>query len=106
MSSLSKGGSAGSLDRNDPNGILNECRDIDRVLDQVKGNVDQLRMMQERSLIEADATSTRREMDNLSASTMTMFRDLTDRVRMVKSVPEGRQPRNAAQVGRVERRLK
>ncbi|KAK1826231.1 snare protein nsyn1 [Podospora conica] len=105
MSQLSKS-SGGSLDRNDPNAVLNECRDIDRAIDGVKGNLDTLRMLQDRSLIEADATSTRRELDNLSASTMSMFRDLTDRVRMVKSVPEGRQPRNAAQVGRVERRLK
>lgn len=104
MSQLSK--SSSSLDRNDPNAILNECRDIDRAIDGVQGNLDSLRMLQDRSLIEADATSTRRELDNLSTSTMAMFRDLTERVRMVKSVPEGRQPRNAAQVGRVERRLK
>jgi syntaxin 1B/2/3 len=104
MSQLSK--SSSSLDRNDPNAILNECRDIDRAIDGVQGNLDTLRMLQDRSLIEADATSTRRELDNLSSSTMSMFRDLTERVRMVKSVREGRQPRNAAQVGRVERRLK
>jgi len=104
MSRLTK--SSSSLDRNDPNAILNECRDIDRAIDGVQGNLDTLRMLQDRSLIEADATSTRRELDNLSSSTMSMFRDLTERVRMVKSVPEGRQPRNAAQVGRVERRLK
>ncbi|KAK5659289.1 hypothetical protein OQA88_1382 [Cercophora sp. LCS_1] len=103
MSSLQK---PSSLDRSDPNAILNECRDIDRGIDQIKNNLDTLRMLQDRSLIEADATSTRRELDNLSSRTMSSFRELTDRVRMVKSVPEGRQPRNSAQVGRVERRLK
>lgn len=103
MSSLQK---PSSLDRSDPNSILNECRDIDRGIDQIKNNLDSLRMLQDRSLIEADATSTRRELDNLSSRTMASFRELTDRVRMVKSVPEGRQPRNSAQVGRVERRLK
>jgi len=103
MSSLQK---PGSLDRSDPNAILNECRDIDRGIDQVQDNVESLRRLQDRSLIEADATSTRREMDNISSMTMASFRELTDRVRMVKSVPEGRQPRNLAQVGRVERRLK
>lgn len=103
MSSLQK---PSSLDRNDPNAILNECRDIDRGIDQIKNNLDTLRMLQDRSLIEADATATRRELDNLSSRTMSSFRELTDRVRMVKSVPEGRQPRNSAQVGRVERRLK
>jgi len=104
MAQLSKPSNA--LDRNDPNAILNECRDIDLAINQVRGNIDSLKMLQDRALIEADATSTRRELDNLSSSTMSMFRDLTDRVRMVKSVPEGRQPRNAAQVGRVERQLK
>ncbi|KAK0724730.1 t-SNARE [Lasiosphaeris hirsuta] len=90
----------------DPNAILNECREIDGGIDQIKDNIQTLRMLQDRSLIEADSASTRRELDSLSSSTMSMFRELTDRVRMVKSVPEGRQPRNTAQVGRVERRLK
>jgi len=103
MSSLQK---SGSLDRSDPNGILNECREIDRGIDQIRDSLEALRKLHDRSLIEADATSTRREMDTLSSRTMTTFRELTDRVRMVKSVPEGRQPRNTAQVGRVERRLK
>lgn len=95
-----------SFGQGNPNAILEECRAIDRDVDQVKNNIETLRMLQDRSLIEADSTSTRRELDNLSSRTMTAFRELTDRVRMVKSVPEGRQPRNAAQVGRVERRLK
>lgn len=103
MSSLQK---PRGLDPSDPNAILNECRDIDRGIDQVQDNVESLRRLQDRSLIEADATATRREMDNLSSRTMASFRELTERVRMVKSAPEGRQPRNAAQVGRVERRLK
>ncbi|KAK0648850.1 t-SNARE, partial [Cercophora newfieldiana] len=102
MSSLQKP----AFDRSDPNAVLNECRDIDKGIDQVQDNVEALRRLQDRSLIEADATATRREMDNLSSRTMASFRELTDRVRMVKSVPEGRQPRNSAQVGRVERRLK
>jgi len=102
MSSLQKP----AFDQSDPNAILNECRDIDKGIDQVQDNVEALRRLQERSLIEADATATRREMDNISSRTMASFRELTDRVRMVKSVPEGRQPRNSAQVGRVERRLK
>jgi syntaxin 1B/2/3 len=104
MSSLQK--KPAGFDRSDPNAILNECRDIDKGIDLVQDNVEALRRLQDRSLIEADATATRREMDNLSSKTMASFRELTDRVRMVKSVPEGRQPRNSAQVGRVERRLK
>ncbi len=85
---------------------MNECRAIDSAIDGIEQSIERQRMLQERSLIEADATSTRRELDSVSSETMAMFRQVTDRVRMVKSVPEGRQARNAAQVGKVERRLK
>ncbi|KAM7220806.1 putative snare protein [Rhypophila decipiens] len=106
MTSLTQ--NASSFAQGDPNAILNECRDIDRGIDQIDANLNQLRMLQERSLIEADASgsSTSRQLENLSAQTMDMYRDLTDRVRKVKSNPEGRQPRNTAQVGRIDRRLK
>uniref|UniRef100_L2FRG1 Snare domain containing protein n=1 Tax=Colletotrichum fructicola (strain Nara gc5) TaxID=1213859 RepID=L2FRG1_COLFN len=45
-------------------------------------------------------------LDALSSETMTQYRSLTDRVRQVKSTPEGQTPKNSPQVGRVDRRLK
>lgn len=107
MASLAQ--NASSFAQGDPNAILNECRDIDRGIDQIDANLNQLRMLQERSLTEADTSSgssTSRQLENLSAQTMDMYRELTDRVRKVKSNPESRQPRNTAQVGRIDRRLK
>ncbi|KAM7191118.1 t-SNARE [Naviculisporaceae sp. PSN 640] len=107
MASLAQ--NASSFAQGDPNAILNECRDIDRGIDQIDASLNQLRMLQERSLTEADTSSgssTSRQLENLSAQTMDMYRDLTDRVRKVKSNPESRQPRNTAQVGRIDRRLK
>lgn len=100
---------ASSFGRGDPNAILNECRDIDRGVDEIERNLNQLKMLQDRSLNDADTSSgssTSRQLDNLSSETMTMYRGLTQRVREVKSSPDSRQPKNAPQVGRVDRRLK
>ncbi|KAH8906437.1 t-SNARE [Coniochaeta sp. PMI_546] len=100
---------AGGFSRSDPNAILNECREIDQGIDEIERNLNQLRMLQDRSLNDADTSSgsaTSRQLDSLSSETMGMYRALTDRVRMVKSNPESRQPKNTAQVGRVDRRLK
>ncbi|KAF4854917.1 Protein transport protein SSO2 [Colletotrichum fructicola] len=93
----------------DPNAILNECRSIDQGIDQIEQNLNQLRMLQERTLTDADTSAnsaTARQLDALSSETMTQYRSLTDRVRQVKSTPEGQTPKNSPQVGRVDRRLK
>ncbi|ERS99597.1 hypothetical protein HMPREF1624_04802 [Sporothrix schenckii ATCC 58251] len=92
----------------DPNAILNECRSIDRGIDQIDQNLNQLRMLQDRSLNEADSSgsSTSKQLDALASDTMALYRQLTERVRQVKSQREAQQPKNAPQVGRVDRRLK
>lgn len=100
---------AGSFGQGDPNAILNECREIDRGIDEIERNLNQLKMLQDRSLNDADTSAgsaTSRQLDNLSSETMSYYRVLTQRVREVKSSPESRQPKNAPQVGRVDRRLK
>jgi len=107
MSSLTQ--NAGSFSSSgDPNAILNECRSIDQGIDQIEQNLNQLRMLQDRSLNEADTagSSTSRQLDGLSTETMGMYRELTERVRQVKSRRDAQQSRNAGQVGRVDRRLK
>ncbi|GKT41626.1 syntaxin-like protein psy1 [Colletotrichum spaethianum] len=107
MESLAQ--NASGFGQSDPNAILNECRSIDQGIDQIEANLNQLRMLQERTLTDADtsaSSSTARQLDALSSETMTMYRSLTDRVRTVKSSPDGQSPRNSPQVGRVDRRLK
>lgn len=107
MSSLAQ--NAASFGQGDPNAILNECRDIDRGVDAIERNLEQLRMLQQRALDDADSSAssgTNRQLDALSAETMNMYRGFTDRVRKVKSSPDSRLPKNAPQVGRVDRRLK
>ncbi|RCI12906.1 hypothetical protein L249_1340 [Ophiocordyceps polyrhachis-furcata BCC 54312] len=107
MASLAQ--NAGSFGGGDPNQILNECRDIDRGIDQVEKNLGSLRMLQKRTLDDADSSSSsaaNRQLDALSSETMSLYRSLTDRIRTVKSNPESRTPKNNPQVGRVDRRLK
>lgn len=106
MAPLSQNGA--SFAASDPNAILNECRDIGQGIDGIETNLNQLRMLQDRSLNETDSSSsgTSRELDNLSAETMSMYRELTERVRKMKSTPDAQTPKNAPQVGRIDRRLK
>ncbi|PNY28062.1 Syntaxin-like protein psy1 [Tolypocladium capitatum] len=100
---------ASSMGGGDPNSILNECRDIDRGIDDIERSLEQLRMLQKRTLEDADSSSSsaaNRQLDSLSSDTMALYRSLTERVRTVKSSPESRTPKNNPQVNRVDRRLK
>lgn len=93
----------------DPNAILNECRDIDNGINTVEQNLEQLRMIQQRTLDDADSSASsqaNRQLDALSSETMALYRTLTERVRKIKSSPDASSPKNSAQVGRVDRRLK
>lgn len=107
MAPLAQNGA--SVGRTDPNAILNECRDIDRGIDTIERNLEQLRMLQQRTLDDADASSTsaaNRQLDSLSSETMAHYRSLTERVRQIKSNPDARSPKNKPQVDRVDRRIK
>jgi syntaxin 1B/2/3 len=88
----------------DPNAILNECREIDRALDQIDGQLDSLERMFKQVLARPDMSSA--QITNLSSEVMTGYRGLVARVKNIKSKPESGSPRNAPQVGKVDRRLK
>ncbi|KAJ8115716.1 hypothetical protein ONZ43_g4605 [Nemania bipapillata] len=94
-------------DRN-PNSALDEISDINRGIDTIDRNLEQLRMLQQRSLDDADSSAssnTNRQLDQLSSETMAQYRSLTERVRQLKSKPENQQ-RFSQQVRRVDTRLK
>jgi syntaxin 1B/2/3 len=94
-------------DRN-PNSALDEISEINHGIDTIDRNLEQLRMLQQRSLDDADSSassSTNRQLDRLSSETMAQYRSLTERVRQLKSTP-GNQQRFGQQVGRVDSRLK
>lgn len=110
-------GGAGSYQMTNMNGsngqgqdhILNEVRNIDRAIDDIENNLQRLTNLQSRSLNDTDTSansSLNRELDALNADTMTKYRGLVQRVRTIKSNPESGNPRNSAQVGKVDRRLK
>jgi syntaxin 1B/2/3 len=89
--------------------ILNECRAVDEAIGKIEKELEQLQGIQQRYL--ADTNPSResplgREVDRLSQTIMTQYRGLVDRVRAIKSDRESGNPRNAPQVGKVDRRLK
>ncbi|KAL9618206.1 MAG: hypothetical protein Q9160_007040 [Pyrenula sp. 1 TL-2023] len=89
--------------------VLNETKEIDRGIDAIEANLDRLRGLQSRYLNDTDASSNspiRRELDSMSAETMTLYRSFVGRIRNIKSNPESGSPMNAPQVGKVDRRLK
>ena len=95
--------------QNDPNHILNECRDIDLGINEIRANLNNLTSLQQRALDDPDSSaqsSTNRQLDALSSETMTMYRNFAGRIRALKSLPDSGSPKNAPQVGRVDRSLK
>ncbi|KAI0534699.1 SSO2 protein [Xylaria digitata] len=91
-----------------PNLALDEISDINSGIDTIDRNLEQLRMLQQRSLDDADSSAssnTNRQLDRLSSETMAQYRSLTERVRQLKSKPENTQ-RFGQQVRRVDTRLK
>jgi syntaxin 1B/2/3 len=88
----------------DPNAILNDCREVDRSLDQLSQQLDTLERAFKQVIARPDQPSS--EVTGLSSQVMTGYRALVSRVKNIKSKPESGSPRNAPQVGRVDRRLK
>lgn len=99
---------AGSFGTGNSNSVLNEVTEINRGIDMIDQNLDQLKMLQQRALDDADASAssnTNRQLDALSTETMAQYRSLTERVRQLKSNPESQQ-KFSQQVRRVDGRLK
>lgn len=93
----------------DPNAILNECREIDMGIDGIEKRLEQLKILQQRSLDDPDSSlqsSTNRQLDTMGVDTMREYRALADRIKRIKQQPDSGSPRNAPQVGKVDRRLK
>ncbi len=104
-----QGGGYGQPASRDPDAILNECRDIDRGIETIERNLHQLRSLQRRAIDDPDAsqnTQTNRELDALTSETMTLYRNFTKRLQMIKSQKASGEPRNAPTVGRIDRKLK
>jgi syntaxin 1B/2/3 len=102
-------GPSHSPEREDPNAILNELRQIDQGIDAINDNVRALGALQQQSLNDPDSSSqsgTNKRLDELASEIMTMYRNFTGRVKAIKRQPESGSPRNAPQLGKVDRKLK
>jgi len=89
--------------------ILNECKDVDRGIDTIERNLETLRGLHRQAANATDTSANNpltREMDRASNDTMDLYRNFVARMKKIKSDPESGNPRNAPQVGRVDRRLK
>lgn len=89
--------------------ILNEIRGVDRAIDEIENELSRLSGLQNRYLADTDTSVSspiRLEVDRVSENIMVKYRGLVNRVRTIKSNPESGNPRNSAQVGKVDRRLK
>lgn len=95
--------------RNDPNAILNDCREVSRGIDEVGRKINVLRglYITTASLTSADELKEQREkIDSVQESTMALYRNLAERIKRIKTNPESGNPRNEKQVGATTRRLK
>lgn len=93
----------------DPNRILNECREIDRAIDSLTaegGLLSGLRVLQGKDLNATDTATFQRQLEAQNADIMATFRNLVDRMKAIKQMPESGSPKNSPQVGKVDRRLK
>lgn len=93
----------------DPNRVLNECRAVDQAIDEIEADLQRLRGLQSRYLADTNTSAQsplRIEVDRTGESIMAKYRGLVARVKNIKSQPESGNPRNAPQVGKVDRRLK
>jgi syntaxin 1B/2/3 len=88
----------------EPQAILDECREVNNALDKLDGQLVNLERVFRQLLARPDMPSG--EVNILSSQVMTGFRTLVSRVKNIKSNLDSGSPRNAPQVGKVDRRLK
>lgn len=89
--------------------ILNEVRAVDRAIDDIENELERLVGLQNRYLADTNSSNQSplgQEVARVSENIMTQYRGLVNRVKTIKSNPESGNPRNSAQVGKADRRLK
>ena len=108
MGQVGGAGGPGRRQGGDSYAILNDCQDIDRGIDAVVRNIDQIKYLQQRSLDDPDGsrdTKNNREMRALNDDTQALTSSLKDRIQKIKSRPEAGETSNSAQVTRVNGKL-
>lgn len=98
-----------NMSSSDPNRLLNECRSIDRAIDDLEQDLERLKLMHRRAAEDTQVgsdTSLQRQVTGLGDDIIEKYRGLGNRVKRIKQDPESGNPRNAPQVGKVDRRIK
>ncbi|PMD31584.1 t-SNARE [Hyaloscypha variabilis F] len=88
----------------DPNQILNACKEINEGINDIKSLLERIQMAQGAAL--NDPSGRNNEVEKIATQILAMYHDLIDRVKIIKRMPESGTPRNASQVGFVERMLR
>jgi syntaxin 1B/2/3 len=89
----------------DPNSILNACREVDKGIEEIKMKLREIQTVQGAALNDPNGTRDR-QVESKGSEILAMYRVLISRVKSIKQQPESGSPRNAPQVGKVDRALK
>jgi syntaxin 1B/2/3 len=89
----------------DPNQILNACGEINQGIKEIKRLLEQIQSVQGAALNDPNGTRDG-QVEEKASEILAMYRELTGRVKSIKQMPESGTPRNAQQVGMVDRALK
>ncbi|KFZ20640.1 hypothetical protein V502_03107, partial [Pseudogymnoascus sp. VKM F-4520 (FW-2644)] len=84
----------------DPNSILNECREIHKGIDAIDRNLASIKTLQQRALNEPDfsqQSGTNSQLDSMNSEIMTLYRSFAVRIQNLKQQPESGSPKNAPQ---------
>jgi syntaxin 1B/2/3 len=90
----------------DPNAILNECREIDNGISEIEQTFQKLRECQVLAINQPDNSVPNTRLVELTTSTVSTYKNLSNKLKRIKQKPESGSPKNAPQVGKVDRRLK
>ena len=89
---------------NDPNAILNECQQISASIRNVDSQMSSLR--QKHSNFLQGVTNSTSDIDRIYREIVDTYKGLTEQVRRLKGRRDAGSPRNAPQIGKVDRDLK
>jgi len=95
--------------KQDPNAILNACKEIGDDIDAIESILRRLQNLQQRALDDPDSStqsSTNRQLDTTSSEIMDLYQKCVAKFKKIKQQPDSGSPRNAPQVERIDRRLK
>lgn len=95
----------GNMNRNNPDRILNKARQINDEVDALDARQAQLEKLQS-TYLKDDNPELKKTVDAESTALMTAYQNLVQETKLLKQDRESGNPRNSAQVGRIDRKVK